>query len=83
MFALGILLLVIGFALITPRGAAAGGVAHRIVRMNNLSGPFTTPGYQPGGEPSTWRRTLIRILVGLALMGLGLLVMAHWFPETA
>lgn len=71
----------IGFALITPRGAAAGGVAHRIVRFNKLSGPFTTPGYQD--VPSTWRQALIRILIGLGLMGLGVLVIAHWSPGVA
>jgi uncharacterized membrane protein HdeD (DUF308 family) len=82
MVAVGVVVLLIGFALITPRGSTPGSVAHRIVRFNNLSGPFTTPGYEQRSIPS-WRATLLRILIGLALIAAGLAIMAHWWPADA
>ena len=67
---IGIFLMIVGFALVTPRGAGSGSVSHRNVRM----GPTdftTTRGY--GNEPS--RRVRIGIkLAGLAMLAGGLLM---------
>jgi hypothetical protein len=72
MIALGLLLMLVGFALVTPRGAGTGSVSHRNVRV----GPTmisTTPGY--GKELSKRARIGLR-LVGVAMLAGGLLMIA-------
>ncbi|HEY0520314.1 MAG TPA: hypothetical protein VGC84_12545 [Ilumatobacteraceae bacterium] len=63
MFAFGVVLLLVGFALIVPRGAVAGSTAARNVRV----GPrvFTTAGF--AGLLSR-RRRLLQVLAGLAMI---------------
>jgi hypothetical protein len=69
---IGILLMLVGFALVTPRGAGSGSVAHRNVRISPTA-VSTTRGY--GTEPSKRARIGIR-LAGLALLAGGLLMIA-------
>jgi hypothetical protein len=71
----GLLMVVVGFALVAPRGATPGGASHRNVVLG--PGPIgqgrltRTPGYQD--DPG--RRWLVaRIVIGIALMVGGVLV---------
>ena len=69
---IGILLMLVGFALVAPRGAGSGSVSHRNIRIAPTA--FTTTrGY--GNEPSKRARIGIR-LVGLAMLAGGLLMIA-------
>ena len=74
MLAIGFILMLIGFALVVPRGAGSGSIAHRNVRVGPAD-VTTTPGY--GSETSGRARIGIR-LVGLAMLvgGFILLLMA-------
>ena len=72
MISLGLLLVVIGFALIVPRGAVAGSAARRNVTLGG-SQLFTTRGYD--GTPST-RYRIIRVLLGLAMIAGGVALIA-------
>jgi hypothetical protein len=71
---LGMLLVLLGFALVTPRGLMPGSVAVRQMERFPLD-IVTTPGYQ--AEPAR-RARVIRALVGLALLigGIVLIVIA-------
>jgi hypothetical protein len=60
----GIALVIVGFALVTPRGSLPGSAAVRNVRMAPLR-LYTTPGYQ--GDESR-RARWIRLAVGLVFL---------------
>jgi hypothetical protein len=75
MIGVGLLLMFVGFAVVTPRGAMPGGAAHR----NVSAGPghlVTTRGYVEEGPRGWWRFT--RPLIGVALLvtGLALIMLA-------
>ena len=74
MIALGMLMVVVGFVFMAPRGGIPGATAHRNVTLG-MQRIFTTRGYQ-GGPPS-WRYRLIMILIGVALVVGGMVVIAH------
>lgn len=80
MVLIGIVLLIVGVAIVMPSGAAPGSAAHRIVRINSMN-TDVTPGYQHDRPPATWRRTLRRIAIGLALIALGLWCMSLGWPD--
>jgi hypothetical protein len=63
----GLVLLLLGFVMVAPRGATPGSVSRRIVQMPAGSF-FKTPGYQE--EPPA-RLRLIRMLIGLAMLAAG------------
>ena len=73
MIALGLLMVLVGFVFMAPRGGIPGSTAHRNVSLG-MQRIFTTRGYQ--GVPS-WRSRLIMILIGLALVVGGMVVIAH------
>ena len=54
MVLIGIVLLIVGVAIVMPSGAAPGSAAHRIVRINSMN-TDVTPGYQHDRPPATWR----------------------------
>jgi hypothetical protein len=70
----GIALVIVGFAMITPRGSLPGSTAVRNVRMAPLR-LYTTPGYQ-GDESRRGRWT--RLMVGFVLLvgGVALIALA-------
>ena len=70
--ALGMLLVLVGFVVMVPRGAMAGSTARRNVILGFRV--FQTPGYQ-GGVPS-WKYRLVRALIGLVMMVGGMLLIA-------
>lgn len=80
MVLIGIVLLIVGVAIVMPSGAAPGSAAHRIVRINSMN-TDVTPGYQHDRPPATWRGTLRRIALGLALIALGLGCMSLGWPD--
>jgi hypothetical protein len=67
------LLILIGLTLVVPRGSTPGSAAARNIDMG-LRGIHRTPGYQGAGDSR--RRAVVRVLVGLALIGLGILGIA-------
>jgi hypothetical protein len=70
---LGILLLVVGFVTVAPRGLTPGGAAHRNVPLGGVGGLVSTPGYQREQKNGTGRRgMIIRLLMGAVLLGAGL-----------
>ena len=73
MIALGLLMVLVGFVFMAPRGGIPGATAHRNVSLG-MQRIFTTRGYQ--GVPS-WRYRLIMILIGVALVVGGMVVVAH------
>jgi hypothetical protein len=68
--AAGVVVFLIGFAVVIPRGAAPGAVAHRNVTLGH-SQLFKTRGYE--GVQSNKAR-FVRVGVGLAMIVLGLLM---------
>ena len=68
---LGIVLLLVGFVTVAPRGLTPGGAAHRNVPLGGVGGLVSTPGYQREDE-DTRRRTIVRLLMGAVLLGAGL-----------
>ncbi|MEY2581660.1 MAG: hypothetical protein QOE09_1509 [Ilumatobacteraceae bacterium] len=74
MVAIGILLMIVGFALITPRGAGSGSVSHRNIRIAPTA--FTTTG---GYGPELSRR----VRIGLKLVGLAMLAGGLWMIAAA
>ena len=68
----GLVLMIVGFALVVPRGASPGSASHRNVRIAPTA-VSTTRGY--GNEPSKRARIGIK-LAGLALLAGGLLMIA-------
>jgi hypothetical protein len=72
MIALGLLLVIIGFAMLVSRGAMPGSVSARNVPMG-FAKIFRTAGNQ--GVPS-WRYRAIQVLMGLVILGGGLVILA-------
>ncbi len=70
--AVGLLLVLVGFVIMMPRGGLAGSTARRNVILGFRV--FQTPGYQ-GGVVS-WKYRLFRVLVGLAMMAGGMVLIA-------
>ncbi len=70
--AVGIILLLIGFALVVPRGGVAGSTAARNVTLGSQR-VFTTRGYD--GVPSR-RYRVIQVAVGLVLVAAGIALIA-------
>lgn len=68
----GIILVLIGLALVVPRGAIAGSAAHRNVVLGQQR-VFETPGYR--GEASL-RYKVIRVSIGVVLMAIGVILIA-------
>ena len=69
---LGIVLLLVGFVTVAPRGLTPGGAAHRNVPLGGVGGLVSTPGYQREDEDTGRRRTIVRLLMGAVLLGAGL-----------
>jgi len=70
----GLVLLILGFALVIPRGGAPGSVANRNVVAGSYI--YQTPGHNDGGESSSkaWK---INVLGGLmAVVGIVILMFA-------
>lgn len=72
MIALGLLLVLVGFALIAPRGGITGSTARRNVSLGFVH-LFKTPGYQ---GVQSWRYRLIQVLVGVMLLVGGVVLIA-------
>ena len=69
---IGIIFLVLGFMLMIPSDSVPGSVAIRNVRIGS-SHIVNTPGYQGDlGRRGKW----VKVLVGCAFFGLGLLLIA-------
>jgi hypothetical protein len=73
MVALGLLLVLVGFAMIVSRGAMPGSAAARNITMGSRSQLFRTAGYK--GVPS-WKYRVIQVLMGLVILGGGLVILA-------
>ena len=71
MIATGLLLVLVGFVIMVPRGGMAGSTARRNVIVGFRI--FQTPGYQ--GVPS-WKYRVLRVLVGLVIMAGGMVLIA-------
>jgi hypothetical protein len=69
--AIGMLAVLIGFALMVPRGGVAGSVSARNVMLGNQR--MSTRGY--AGSPSR-RYRVIQVLIGLALLAAGFALIA-------
>ena len=69
---LGIVLLLVGFGTVLPRGLTPGGAAHRNVPLGGVGGLVSTPGYQREDEDTSRRRKIVRLLMGAVLLGAGL-----------
>ena len=74
MFAVGLLLVLIGFAFVVPRGGVAGSTAARNVRVGP-GGLSPTRGYDD--EPSRKYRVL-QVLGGLAMIVAGFAILAAY-----
>ena len=70
MIAIGFVLMLIGFALVVPRGGGTGSVAHRNVRVGPAD-VTTTPGY--GSDTSRRARIGIRV-AGAVLLVAGVIL---------
>jgi uncharacterized membrane protein len=70
--AVGLLLVLVGFALVMSRGAMAGSAAIRNVTLGH-SQLFRTRGYQ--GNPSV-RNRVIQVVIGLAMVAGGFVLIA-------
>ena len=71
MIALGLLLVLLGFAIMVPRGGMAGSTARRNVLLGFRV--FQTPGYQ---GVISWKYRVFRVLVGLVVMVGGMVLIA-------
>lgn len=71
MIAIGLLLVLVGFAIIVPRGAMAGSSARRNVLLGFKV--FQTPGYQ---GVMSWKGRLVQVLLGLVIMAGGMVMIA-------
>jgi hypothetical protein len=67
----GFILLLVSFALLAPRGASPGSVAHRNVPVGT-GYIHQTPGYQ---EAPIGRARWIRVGLGLGCLGVGVLLL--------
>ena len=63
----------IGVAILLPSGSTPGSTSRRVIRFNNLSGPFVTRGPSPQ-PPSTWRSVLKRLGLGFGLIAVGVVM---------
>lgn len=72
MIALGLLVVLIGFAFVVPRSSMPGATAHRNVILG-MQRVFQTPGY--GGQP-TRKYRVFQVLLGLAVMAGGIAIIA-------
>jgi hypothetical protein len=72
MVAVGLLLVLVGFALVVSRGGMPGSASNRQVRLG-FAKVFTTAG--PTGVPSLKYR-VIQVLMGLVVMAGGMLLIA-------
>lgn len=72
MIALGLLVVLIGFAVMVPRNSVPGTTSARIVPMG-MQRLFQTRGYE--GTPSVKYR-IIQVLIGLVLIAGGLVIIA-------
>jgi hypothetical protein len=70
--ALGLLLVLVGFALMVPRGSVPGSASARNVQVGWMR-IFNTRGY---GDIPSWKYRLIQILMGLVVMGGGIVLIA-------
>ena len=70
--AVGLIAVLVGFALVVPRGSMPGSASARNVRVGGLQ-VFSTPG--PQGLPSL-RYRIIRSLIGLVLVVAGFILIA-------
>ncbi len=66
----GLVLALVGFALVTPRGAGSGSVAHRNVRMGSMY--FSTRGYSEQRDDADFRRDVWIRVAGLVLLAVGI-----------
>ncbi|MBI5088192.1 MAG: hypothetical protein HZB15_04845 [Actinobacteria bacterium] len=68
----GLVLVIIGFALVLPKGGMPGSTAHRNVPMGSFI--YQTAGHRDGddGRSKSWKTAVI----GVALMAAGLGIMA-------
>lgn len=71
MVAIGLLLLVVGVALLVPRGSSPGSIAARNVPLGT-SHIERTPGYQ---EAPTGRARWTRVGIALGLLAIGVLLL--------
>jgi hypothetical protein len=69
--ALGLLLVLLGFAIMVPRGGMAGSTARRNVIVGFRV--FQTPGYQ---DVISWKYRVVRVLIGLVVMAGGMVLIA-------
>lgn len=72
MLAVGIILVLVGFALVVPRGGVPGSAAVRNVSLGRQR-VFSTPGYTD--HPSV-RYRVIRIVIGLVMVVGGVVLIA-------
>jgi hypothetical protein len=72
MIALGMLLVLVGFAIMVPRGGVPGSAAARNVQLG-WQRIFNTRGY---GEVPSWKYRLIQVLMGLVVMAAGFVLIA-------
>jgi hypothetical protein len=68
--AVGLILMVVGFAFVVPRDGGIGSISHRNVRVGPAD-VTTTPGY---GADTSWRARVAIRLVGLAMLVGGLVL---------
>ena len=69
---IGVVFLIVGFALIIPSGSVPGSYAIRNVKLGS-SHIVKTPGF---GERPARRRRMWTVVIGVAFFGLGLLFIA-------
>jgi len=69
--AIGMLAVLVGFALMVPRGGLSGSVSARNVMLGNQR--VSTRGYE--GTPSS-RSRVVQVLIGVALIAAGIAVIA-------
>ena len=70
--AAGVILLLVGFALVVPRGGVPGSASMRNVTLGMQR--ISTRGY--AGEPSSRRSRIIQVVIGLAVAGAGIALIA-------
>ena len=72
MIALGLLLVLFGFALVATRGGIPGSASARHVKIS-WSREMNTRGY---GDTPTWRYRVIQVIVGLLMVAGGIVLIA-------
>lgn len=73
-FLLALLLMLVGFALMTPRSGTGNPMTSRFLSIGWWRMPTRPERRYDGTTP--WQYRLIRVLVGLALMAAGVLILA-------